>query len=103
MLFAAICTDKPGFFEKRLATRPVHLEWLASVADKVKIAGPFQNEDGSIMNGSLFIVEGNSIEEVRALLSNDPYVVKAGLFQSVEIRRWLWTINNTGGQANIPA
>ena len=64
MLYAAICTDKPGSLE----------------------------EDGTSMNGSLIVVEAASLEDARKLITGDPFA-KAGIFASVEIRPWLWSIN----------
>lgn len=93
MLFALICTDKPGALDLRLATRDAHLEFLATNKDMIRLGGPFINEDASGMNGSLIIVEGNSVEEVRAVAEQDPYA-KAGLFESVDIRPWKWTVGN---------
>jgi len=93
MLFALICTDKPGALDLRLATRDAHLEFLAANKDMIRLGGPFINEDASGMNGSLIIIEGNSVEEVRAVAEQDPYA-KAGLFESVDIRPWKWTVGN---------
>jgi hypothetical protein len=91
MLFAAICTDKPNAFEVRKTTRDAHLEYLKTLSGRLRLGGPFQSADGAIMNGSLLILEAESEAEARALLADDPYA-KAGLFQSVDVRRWNWTV-----------
>jgi uncharacterized protein YciI len=45
------------------------------------------------MNGSLLVVEAGSLEEANAIADKDPYA-RAGLFASVEIRPWRWTVGN---------
>ena len=45
------------------------------------------------MNGSLIVVEAASLDAARTIAAGDPFA-KAGIFASVEIRPWLWTINN---------
>ena len=92
MLYAAICTDKPGSLEKRKANRPEHLAYLKGLGDALVLAGPFTEEDGTSMNGSLIVVEAASLEDARKLITGDPFA-KAGIFASVEIRPWLWSIN----------
>ena len=92
MLYAAICTDKPGSLEKRKANRPEHLADLKGLGDALVLAGPFTEEDGTSMNGSLIVVEAASLEDARKLITGDPFA-KAGIFASVEIRPWLWSIN----------
>ena len=92
MLYVLICTDKPGALPVRKANRSAHLDFIKSLGDALIIAGPFTAEDGVTMNGSLIVVEASSLEAARSLAARDPYA-KAGLFASVEIRPWLWTIN----------
>jgi len=94
MLFALICTDKPNGLAIRKANRPDHLAYLESLGDMLVFAGPFTEEDGQTMNGSLIVVEADSLRDARAIADGDPFA-KAGLFASVEIRPWLWTIDNT--------
>jgi uncharacterized protein YciI len=93
MLFALICTDKPGGLAIRKANRPEHLAYLESLGDTLLFAGPFTEEDGQTMNGSLIVIDAESLREARAIADGDPFA-KAGLFESVEIRPWLWTIDN---------
>ena len=90
MLFAIICTDKPGSLDLRLATRPAHLAYLETVT--VKGAGPFLDAAGN-PNGSLVIIEANDLAAAQAIAADDPYA-KAGLFASVDIRPWKWLIKN---------
>ena len=84
-LFVITCKDKPGALEKRLATRPAHLDYTRGFAG-VKLAGALLGEDGQPM-GSLLIVEAEDLAAVQAQADNDPYT-KAGVFESVEVRPW---------------
>jgi len=93
MLFALICTDKPGGLAIRKANRPEHLAYLESLGDTLLFAGPFTEEDGQTMNGSLIVIEAESLREARAIADGDPFA-RAGLFESVDIRPWLWSIDN---------
>jgi uncharacterized protein YciI len=93
MLYALICTDKPGSLPLRKANRPEHLAYLQSLGGTVLFAGPFTDADGATMNGSLVVIDVASLEEARKISAGDPFA-KAGVFASVDIRPWLWTINN---------
>lgn len=92
MLFALICTDKPGQLETRLSNRPAHLEFLDSLGGRLKAAGPFLGPDDKPC-GSLVIIDANDLAAAEAIAAADPYA-KAGLFSSVEIRPWKWLIKN---------
>jgi uncharacterized protein len=56
-------------------------------------AGPFTEPDGETMNGSLAVIEAASLDAARKIAAGDPFA-KAGVFATVDIRPWLWTINN---------
>jgi len=97
MLYALICTDKPNSLDLRLANRPNHIAYLKSLGPTLVFAGPFTEADGKTMNGSLVVVEAESREAAQQLADGDPFA-KAGVFASVEIRPWLWTVNRPGGR-----
>ena len=92
MLFALICTDKPNSVDLRMSVRPDHLKYLESLGDKLKAAGPFTTDEGSL-TGSLVIIEAADRAAANVMAENDPYA-KAGLFASVEIKPWKWLIKN---------
>ena len=92
MLFAITCTDKPGHLELRMETRSSHLDYLNSLGDTLKAAGPFLDDDGE-PTGSLIVIEADNRIEAIAIAGADPYA-KAGLFESVDIRPWRWAIKN---------
>lgn len=90
MLYAFICTDKTqGGLELRKANRRDHLDYLKTLGDKMVLAGPFMNNDGSQPTGSLVVVETDTLAEAQTIADNDPYA-RAGVFSSVEIRPWNW-------------
>ncbi|MBZ9855320.1 YciI family protein [Mesorhizobium sp. CA13] len=93
MLFALICKDKPGSLQVRLDTRPEHVVFLEGLVGEKRLAfaGPFLDADGK-PNGTLAVIEAPDMAAAQALSAADPYA-KAGLFESVEIRQWNWTIN----------
>ncbi|PST18013.1 hypothetical protein C7U61_17060 [Rhizobium sp. JAB6] len=94
MLFAFVCKDKPGHLNVRMETRPAHLEHLnkLNAEGTLKMAGPFLDADGK-PNGSLVVVNAESGEAAKAIADADPYM-KAGLFESVEIKPFNWVFNN---------
>ncbi len=93
MLYAVICTDKPNGLALRQANRPEHLDYLEGLGNALVHAGPFLDPVDGTMNGSLIVVEAASLEAARQIVAEDPFA-RAGLFAVVEIRPWVWTINN---------
>jgi uncharacterized protein len=87
MLFIIDCRDKPGHEDVRKDTRQTHLDYLKNFEDHIVVAGPVLSDDGERMIGSLLIVDFADRLLVERFAENDPYA-KAGLFESVTIRRW---------------
>ena len=98
MLYALICTDKPDSLAIRQTNRPEHLAYLEGLGDKIVLAGPFIDADSQAMTGSLIVIAASSLELAQEIAAGDPFA-KAGLFASVEIYPWLWTINNPDKKA----
>ncbi len=92
MLFALICTDKPGHLQTRLDARPDHVAFLQGLGDALKAAGPFLGDDGR-PTGSLVIISAEDKAAAAAIAGQDPYA-KVGLFSSVEIKPWNWVFKN---------
>lgn len=90
-LFLIHALDKPGSKDVRMANRPEHLDWAAAHADKIAMAGPMFEDDGETFKGSCFVIEFDTLEEVKAWQAEDPYV-KAGLFGQVSITPFRWVI-----------
>jgi uncharacterized protein YciI len=85
-LYALMCFDKPGSLELRMANREAHLAYARDHLEQIKAAGPYLDEAGA-MTGSMFLMEADSAETVRAFNAADPYA-RAGLFERVEVRAW---------------
>jgi uncharacterized protein YciI len=92
MLYALICTDKPNSTDLRAKVRPEHVTYLNSLGQALKFAGPFLDAAGN-SNGSLVMIEAESQAAAHHVAAQDPYNL-AGLFASVEIRPWKWTLKN---------
>ena len=90
MLYVIIGTDKPDSLAIRMANREAHLKYWAD-AGVVKMGGPFSNDDGTVMNGSLLAIEVENRAQAEKLLANDPYNL-AGLFERTEVRAWKWLL-----------
>ncbi|WP_300377766.1 YciI family protein [Henriciella sp.] len=90
-LFLINARDKAGSRDVRMDNRPAHLEWAGQYADRIHMAGPVFAEDGETFAGSTFVIEFDSLEEVRDWAAEDPYA-KAGLFDRVEIVPFKWLL-----------
>ncbi len=95
-LFHVVATDRADGIDIRKANRTAHLDWAADQSDWVLMAGPVSSADGSRMEGSVFIVRGDSEDHVRVRFESDPYV-KARLFSDVKIKPFKWVIGRPDG------
>lgn len=87
MLFWIACTDKPGSNALRMKTRPDHLKWLETIKPNIVFCGALLGDDGETMIGSFFVSDLPDRAAAEAQAAGDPYS-KAGLFESVAIRRF---------------
>src|SRR5262245_8581098 len=92
MLYAILARDVPNSTTLRPRVRPRHLEYIQPLVDqgRVVFGGPHPAIDSpdpgpAGFTGSLIIAEFASIEEARAWVARDPYVVE-GVFAEVEIK-----------------
>lgn len=94
MFFLVLATDAPGMAAVRNEVRPVHRAYLSNPCHhliKVHLGGPTLTTQGDEMNGTLLVIEADDITAVSDFVADDPYS-QAGVFQSVEIRPWSWTL-----------
>ena len=89
-LFVISWMDKPGSLELRMATREAHFAHIAKYSEKVRVGGPFVDEEGRMI-GSLMVFEGQTLEEAQAFHAADPYTL-AGLFERSEVKPWRATV-----------
>lgn len=92
-LFIVNARDKADALPTRMANRPEHLAWAAAFVDKIRMAGPVFADDGETFAGSVFVMEMDSLQDVRDWADQDPYA-KAGVFETVEIRPFTWSIGD---------
>jgi uncharacterized protein len=90
MQFVVWATDRAGSQQARQRVREEHRARLRNPAPHavtVLLAGPTFHDGGQTMNGTLLVVDADSVEAVRAFIEADPYTVHA-VYQSVDIRPW---------------
>jgi len=92
-LFLINARDKADSLDLRLATRQAHLDWAASLKDRIAMAGPVFLDDGTTMAGSTFVMSFDTLDEAHAWAAQDPYAV-AGLFDRVEVAPFNWSIGD---------
>ncbi|MBA1187506.1 YciI family protein [Pseudomonas entomophila] len=92
MLYAIIARDTEGSLDKRLATRPAHLERLQQLKTegRLVLAGPHpaidSNDPGPAgFTGSLVVAEFDSLTAAQAWADADPYVA-AGVYDQVVVK-----------------
>jgi len=92
MLYAIFAEDVVDSLEKRLATRPAHLERLQMLQNqgKLVLAGPHpaidaENPGAAGFTGSLIIAEFNTLEEAQTWADADPYFA-AGVYARVTVK-----------------
>ena len=92
MLYAIIAQDVENSLEKRLETRPAHLERLNKLLDEGRLilAGPHPGIDSEDpgeagFSGSLIVAEFKSLEDARTWAENDPYK-EAGVYSAVTVK-----------------
>lgn len=93
MQFALVAYDRPNSVARRMEIRPDHLRHLESLGKDLVLAGPFTNDAGEGI-GSIVVIEAASLDAARAAFARDPFMVQ-GLFDSVTIKPWKLSINNT--------
>ena len=92
MLYAIFAEDIVDSLEKRLATRPAHLERLQSLQNqgKLVLAGPHpaidaDNPGAAGFTGSLIVAEFNTLAEAQTWANADPYLA-AGVYARVTVK-----------------
>ncbi len=94
--FAVFAIDHPGSLALRQRLRlrhQAHLRESEAHRVVVRLGGPTLDEASAAMNGTLLVIEAGSLPEVEAFIRDDPYV-RAGLFASIQIRPWHWSLGN---------
>ncbi|MBI3432918.1 MAG: YciI family protein [Hydrogenophilales bacterium] len=92
MFYAIVGQDMPDSLDRRLATRPAHVERLHALqqAGRLLLAGPFpaidSNDPGAAgFTGSLIVAEFETHADAQAWADADPYVA-AGVYAGVSVK-----------------
>jgi len=93
MIWVILCKDKPNSFEKRMGIIDEHRRYLARHPIKILISGPLTDISGNVMNGSFFMVEAETENEVKEFQSNDP-IFKAGVWDQITISPFNKRVDN---------
>ncbi len=93
MFFVILATDKTDAAQIRADARPAHLAYLKGFGDRIVAGGATLSDDGEGVTGSFLMVDMADRAAAEAFAGDDPFA-QAGLFQSVEIRRWRKVIFN---------
>lgn len=90
--------DTPDSLDKRLESRPAHLERIKDLKEqgRLLVAGPFpaidSEEPGPAgFTGSLIIAAFDSLEAATEWAESDPYATQ-GVFSSVEVKPFRKTL-----------
>ncbi|APR71346.1 MULTISPECIES: YciI family protein [Acinetobacter] len=88
--FVLSCTDREGTLEKRLATRPQHIERLQKLDDEGRLiaagAHPIDpNNPQAGFLGSTIIVEFDSREALDVWIEEEPFL-KEGIYASIDVK-----------------
>ena len=89
-LFAVHALDRPNALASRLQHYTAHRAFIEtgdSFNVSVILSGPLQTPDGETMIGSLFLIEGDSLESVTTFVNADPYAVHE-IWGAVSIQRF---------------
>ena len=86
-LFAVLAWDVADSATPRLAARDDHFAHIATVVDRIAVAGPLKDAAGRAV-GSLLVFDVETADEAEALLKRDPYYL-AGVWARFEIHPFL--------------
>jgi uncharacterized protein YciI len=99
MLFVLSAIDRIDAPGLRLAHRPEHRDYLASLGAKIVLAGPLLAADGTTPIGSLVVLDAADRVEAEALVAGDPFS-KVGLFSSHSITPFQLVFHNLPAKAS---
>ncbi|RJG01033.1 YciI family protein [Noviherbaspirillum sedimenti] len=99
MLYAFMLEDDPARSDIRQRLRQAHVAYLQAVAEQIAFAGPFTDDDGQAMSGSLLVIEFPSRAVAQEWMAGEPYN-RAGLYASSTIQTF---VNRWPQKAGFPS
>ncbi len=85
MLFAITLTDGPDSQTIRREKLAEHLAFVEASMARIRVAGPQSSSGAAPYDGSLYVIEAETMDDARAFLAADPYF-GAGVWASHDIR-----------------
>ena len=92
MIWVILCKDKPNSLNERIKIIDEHRAYLSTNPIKTLLSGPLTVKEGN-MNGSFFMVEANSEEEIQVFQHNDP-IFKANIWDEIIISPFNKRVDN---------
>ena len=92
MIWVILCKDKPNSLNERIKIIDEHRAYLSTNPIKTLISVPLTDKEGN-MNGSFFMVEADSEEEIRVFQQNDP-IFKANIWDEITISPFNKRVDN---------
>lgn len=100
MLVQFNCLDKtPSMQTKRTQQLSAHLAWVEEHMANIRVAGPLK--DDSLIIGSLYVLEADTIEQAEQILHRDPYYL-ADIWANVKIHEFNAYAGSWVGGKNWP-
>jgi uncharacterized protein YciI len=93
MTWIVLCEDKENTYEKRMSVIEEHRSYLSTNPIKTLLSGPLMDKNNNMMNGSFFMVEAETEEEIHEFQKNDP-IYKAGVWKEIIISPFNKRVDN---------
>jgi|TARA_B110000091_G_scaffold201873_1_gene233874 uncharacterized protein YciI len=93
MIWIVLCKDKENAYEKRMSVIEEHRSYLSTNPIKTLLSGPLMDKNNNMMNGSFFMVEAETEEEIHEFQKNDP-IYKAGVWKEIIISPFNKRVDN---------
>ena len=81
--YVVTCSDGPEAAHLRLTHMVAHFAHIERNWTRFITAGPIRKPGSAAVSGSVFLVLGDSLGEVQAMMAEDPYI-SCGMYSSVD-------------------
>lgn len=99
MLTLFVCHDSENSGQLRQQLLHQHLAWVKDNMSAIKVAGP--QLDNNKLTGSLYIIEADSQQQAKTILSGDPYY-QVDVWQRIDITEFKAYAGDWVGGENWP-
>ncbi|PVZ68971.1 YciI family protein [Pelagibaculum spongiae] len=93
MFYIVLCRDNPSKKSLRVEHESEHHQWLREQQHPVmvRLSGPLLNQEENSKDGSLLVLDADSLDVVEKFAYEDPFQ-KVGLYEEIVIKPWPWGI-----------